>query len=205
MRCVKLQPILCLKFVWLSQSFFFKLGNSKRFLTSSDLFEECNHCFVFVLFPISSIFDINLIWIRTGLRLEIFRLLNWNNNTTVCALTKKTENTHFGGYRLRNQLDNLGFRGYKRLIVVEFYSGSNVNDIGFSATVYVMDIYNKSIHARVLLNIAIDYLWFLFCFIRRFKWSIPFLFYYRLKHKHWIIKRIERSIISYSPISFIFG
>lgn len=100
---------------------------------------------------------------------------------------------------------SIGFSGYKRLIVVEFYSGSNVNDIGFSATVYVMDIYNKSIHARVLLNTAIDYLWFLFCFIRRFKWSIPFLFYYRLKHKHWIIKRIERSIISYSPISFIFG
>lgn len=49
MRCVKLQPILCLKFLWLSQLFFFKLGNSKRFLTSSDLFEECNHCFVFVL------------------------------------------------------------------------------------------------------------------------------------------------------------
>lgn len=45
---------------------------------------------------------------------------------------------------MKNQLDNLGFRGYKRLIVVEFYSGSNVNDIGFSATVYVMDIYNIS-------------------------------------------------------------
>lgn len=50
---------------------------------------------------------------------------------------------------MKNQLDNLGFRGYKRLIVVEFYSGSNVNDIGFSATVYVMDVYNKSIQARV--------------------------------------------------------